>query len=51
VIERPVMNLIILAEKMKWTWQEMQNQPMWFINELLAYMKAKNEFKKKNSDR
>ncbi len=41
------MLLIILLRDMKWTWQELQEQPQWVINNLLAYIQEEAIYQSK----
>lgn len=39
----------ILCREMGWTWQELQEQPIWFVKNLLAYLTAEaNHANKQN---
>lgn len=33
----------ILCREMSWTWTELQDQPIWFVKNLIAYMAAESD--------
>ena len=34
------MTAAILCREMHWTWHELQEQPLWFVKQLVAYVNA-----------
>ena len=34
---------VILCHEMRWTWDQLLDQPQWFINDLLAFLTVKRE--------
>jgi len=41
------MSAVVLCREMGWTWDELQEQPLWFIRNLLAYLGAESDHIKK----
>jgi len=41
------MTAAILCREMGWTWQELQDQPIWFVKNLLSFMSAEAEHNRK----
>lgn len=37
------MAMAMVAREMGWTWRELNEQPVWFVRNLLAYMAAESE--------
>jgi len=38
----------ILCREMGWTWQELQDQPIWFVKNILSFMSAESEHHQKH---